>query len=314
VSALGLGAVAGLIAARCPGLGVRSVAELGAGDFCLAYLVNGDRVFRFARHAEATPSLRREACLLPRIAPQIDLRVPVPEIASFDSEPAFVAYRLLPGPTLTLERYVTLPSAGRDRCTRQVASFLGQLHATDLGLARACSVTDEGYRVPFDGLLDRVRQHLSGIGAVSAPMLAWVERVIAEYRGTVGRSEYSPALLHGDLSSDHILIAEESGEATGIIDFGDMTIGDPAWDFVYLYEEYGADFVDRCARAYTTTDRPALLVRMYRLFVMNAITWAVQCAEAGFDELGEAVAQLGRLQADGERPILELTEWLRGQR
>jgi aminoglycoside 2''-phosphotransferase len=39
---------------------------------------------------------------------------------------------------------------------------------------------------------------------------------------------YHPALLHGDLSPDHILDDATADRLTGIIDFGDACLGDPA--------------------------------------------------------------------------------------
>src|SRR4051794_13218813 len=96
------------IAERCPDWAVDSIAHLGDGDFCAAFLVNEAWVFRFAKHADAAASLRREWCLLPRIADQFDLRVPSPTLLNVDASPAFLVHPLLPGPILSKERYLQL--------------------------------------------------------------------------------------------------------------------------------------------------------------------------------------------------------------
>ena len=49
-------------------------------------------------------------------------------------------------------------------------------------------------------------------------------------------TNYKPTVIHGDLSEDHIIIINDG---IGIIDFGDVRIFDPAYDFIwaYLYDE-----------------------------------------------------------------------------
>jgi aminoglycoside 2''-phosphotransferase len=42
---------------------------------------------------------------------------------------------------------------------------------------------------------------------------------------------FEPVLLHGDLSPEHILVDLERTAITGVIDFGDAVVGDPAGDF-----------------------------------------------------------------------------------
>ena len=306
--------VANIIAARYPGRSMASIATFGEGDFCVAYLVNGDNgnwVFRFARHAEAAASLRREACLLPRIEQHFDLCIPVPRIASTADDPPFVAYPLLPGPPLTPERYHWLPAPVREHCAQQIARFLRQMHATDLALARQCDVPVTQYRARYGEVLARARQHFFKTPAIAAPVRAFAEHAVTAYLASAASSDFQPAVLHGDLSHDHILYDdgrddEGTGTVSGVIDFGDMAVGDPAWDFVYLYEEYGAGLVARCVRAYAAADPAALLERMYRLFVLDAVAWAVECAEEQSDDLGEAVARLTELQASREQPLRDL--------
>lgn len=53
-------------------------------------------------------------------------------------------------------------------------------------------------------------------------------------------SEYSPVLLHGDLSMQHILIDESGGTLTGIIDWSDAMLGDPCEDIAGVSLSLGA--------------------------------------------------------------------------
>ncbi|HEY7546411.1 MAG TPA: phosphotransferase, partial [Blastocatellia bacterium] len=118
---------------------INSINHLGEGDFCSAYVVNYEWVFRFAKHEKARESLMRECCLLPRLANQIALQIPSPQIVSLeeDAEQPFIAYPFLPGPSLSQERYLSLNDASRDRCAEQVAHFLRQVHSVNTSLAQA---------------------------------------------------------------------------------------------------------------------------------------------------------------------------------
>lgn len=59
----------------------------------------------------------------------------------------------------------------------------------------------------------------------------WTQRLFEGFLNDERNFEFEPVLIHGDLSPDHILFDREKGVVTGIIDFGDMHIGDPAYDF-----------------------------------------------------------------------------------
>lgn len=296
--------VARVIAARCPGWAAETVEFLGEGDFFTAYLVNGGWVFRIAKHAEAAASLRREACLLPRLADRFDLRIPSPQVVSVDARPELIAYPVLPGPELMPENYLRLAEAARERCAGQLATFLRQLHAIDPAPARECGVEARDYRARYGDVLQRARRHL--FGRLGEPERASVEREIAAYLSSDEPSSYTPALLHGDLSPGHVLYDPRAGLLTGVIDFGDVMIGDPAWDLVFIYEDYGLDFLARLLRHYTAADPRPLLARMYRLYLLDMIEWAVRSAEAASPELGDAVAELSRVTASRERDFGEL--------
>lgn len=58
------------------------------------------------------------------------------------------------------------------------------------------------------------------------------------------------ALVHCDLGCEHILIGDDGTTVTGLIDFEDVTIGDPAIDFVGIFVTYGMEAVERIRDGY----------------------------------------------------------------
>lgn len=57
------------------------------------------------------------------------------------------------------------------------------------------------------------------------------------------------ALVHSDLHPQHLLL-NQSGELSGVLDFGDAFIGSAAWDFALITHYYGPDNVQRVAAHY----------------------------------------------------------------
>ena len=45
-------------------------------------------------------------------------------------------------------------------------------------------------------------------------------------------------LIHSDVTDDHLLLAPAGDRLAGVIDFGDVELGDAAYDFAYLWS-YG---------------------------------------------------------------------------
>ncbi len=285
---------------------IDSIHYLGEGDFCWAYLVNQEWVFRFGKHQAARQSLRREYCLLPGLAEQFTLRIPSPQIVGLDKqgELIFTAYLMLSGSSLSQERYLGLDLSSRTRCAHQVATFLTQLHGIELPQARACGVPSIDYAEQYAGLGLQVRAEL--YPALDQPERLFIERVIGDYLESGDAVAYQPVLLHGDLSPEHVLCNEAANSVTAIIDFGDMMIGDPAWDLIFLYEDYGLDFLSRFLDVYSKADRNALLNRVYQFYRLAAIDWAVGGRALGNSEYAEALAQLITLrqQEDVQRKEL----------
>ena len=55
----------------------------------------------------------------------------------------------------------------------------------------------------------------------------YVEQLYDEYLGDPGNFDYEPTVIHADLSPEHILYDPVTQAVAGVIDFGDIEIGDP---------------------------------------------------------------------------------------
>jgi aminoglycoside 2''-phosphotransferase len=293
--------VADLIAWNLPSLRVESITYLGAGDFCVAFLVNDQWVFRFARHKAAAAALRRETCVLPRLSERLELQIPHPEFVHLDAATPFIGYAFLPGSVLTRDRCLNLTERELEWCAEQLARFLTQLHSTNLATVDTCGLESIYDRDYFRRVLNDAQQFL--FPKLPAEDRSYVERFINEFLVAPDPPGFRSVLLHGDVAPGHVLYDEHAPSLTGIIDFGDVGIGDPAWDFVFLYEDFGVELLCRVVRAYAPEGSSGLLRRMHRLYVLAAIEWAVQAAQHASPELHDALSQLGHLRDSAAREL-----------
>lgn len=290
----------------CPDWKIESVRYLDEGDSCAAYVVNEQWIFRFAKHDEARKSLKRENCLLPKLAGQITLSIPALQIACLkdNAGQSFIAYPFLPGEALSQEHYFALNGASKTRCAEQAARFLNEMHSADVQLAKSCGVLANEYAAQYSNLLKLARENLFAV--LDEPERQFIERVIENYLASGTASDFRPTLLHGDLSPDHFIFDEQARRISAVIDFGDMMIGDAAWDFVWIYEDYGLDFLSRMLPAYREFDKPALLKRIFQFSLLENIEWTVSCQAKGGNDFAQALTKLQTMRMQEETRLAEL--------
>ena len=52
------------------------------------------------------------------------------------------------------------------------------------------------------------------------------------------------AFCHNDLGAEHVLVDAETGSITGVVDWTDAAIADPARDFALIYRDLGPEAFD----------------------------------------------------------------------
>ena len=280
-----------LVREQFPGLG-RTVEPFGSGWDNVAYLVDGELVFRFPRREFAVPFLGREVRALPRLAPRLPLPVPVPLWASAPTERfpwPFAGYRRLPGRTLDA---VELSAEDRRAAAPVLAAFLKALHAIPLdGLELP---PDEIARTDFARRLPLLTERMEALERAG---------LIADHRRWIdlfgdGIVEASPGLVpvHGDLYERHVLV-DDANRVCGVIDWGDVHAGDPALDLTILFRFFPAAERDEFLRVYGPID--ARTAHVARLRAAHHAGTVAFFAHATYDAL------LLRASLAGLRNVLE---------
>jgi aminoglycoside phosphotransferase (APT) family kinase protein len=218
-----------LIEDQFPDLAPARVEPLGVGWDNTAYVVNDAWVFRFPRRSIAVPLLEAEASLLPFLAGRLPLAVPVPTHVGRPTDEfpwPFIGHRLIPGRTAC---GAGLGAEARSAAAGPLGRFLAALHAVPAAEAAARGAgpdalgrLDTARRIPkaHKDLAEIIRR---GLVADPRPLAAALDDVPG---GHVLRTD---TLVHGDLYARHLLV-DEGGRLAGVIDWGDVHLGDPAVD------------------------------------------------------------------------------------
>ena len=248
-------AVARMVAAHLPQARVDSVVQLGQGTDHLAYEVDGELIVRCSKQRDATARaahIDREARLLAAVAAISPL--PVPEPSFTVPEQGCLAYRKLPGVPL-----LDLPQPQRIQHGPPFAATLGQL----LTALHAAPVQD------LTGLVELDDQPLARWRAEAAETYAAVAgevppgyrpRVEAFLDAPPPAEGWTPVFSHNDLGIEHVLVDPGTWAVTGVIDWSDAAIVDPASDFGLLYRDLGPAALHAALGSYRTgTNDPMTL-------------------------------------------------------
>lgn len=221
------------MAAHLPGYRVGSVTPIGSGLDNVAYDVNGELIVRFQRKPD--PSLLdREARLLAAVAAVTP--VPVPEPVFTAPGYGCLAYRKLPGtPLLDLPRGDTAPTA------HTLGRFLAALH----GLRIDFVVAD------VQPLIDWRREAAELYPTVAAHIPPAYRRRVEAFLGAPPPEDGYPLVFsHNDLGIEHVLVDPDTWTVTGVLDWSDAALVDPAYDFGLLFRDLGPGALRAALDAY----------------------------------------------------------------
>ena len=194
-----------------------------------AVKADGKYLFRFPRNDEAYRAINKEYAILKILNDKLPGNIRVPEYIYSSLEPdyPYVGYRLIEGRFLTKDVFIGLAKEEKCRTLDCMTEFLNILHSVDYTVLNLnAAEPKEKYRnfycriqeVCFPYFDDELKELTVGL--------------FENFFGDPTMHVYVPTLVHGDLSEDHILITETG---VGIIDFGDLMVFDPAYDFIWAY-------------------------------------------------------------------------------
>ncbi|MDQ1234206.1 aminoglycoside phosphotransferase (APT) family kinase protein [Paenibacillus sp. SORGH_AS306] len=221
-----------LIGRQFPQLSSKQVKRLGWGWDNTVFLIGDEYVFRFPRRTIAVGSIRMEGELLPKLEAYMTIPYPKPLFygeASDEYPVPFLGYTYVPG-----DFPIGLTEERRALSAETLAKFLRRLHEFPVQTALKYGVQQDhrnltdiaSRKVKLEGFLKKMVEHLSS--EESGVIEAYISSL------QKARVEAVNALLHGDLHFKNMLV-NENGIVSGIIDWGDLSVGHPACDLSIAY-------------------------------------------------------------------------------
>lgn len=224
-----------LIGQQFPGLSHIVVKPFSHGWDNILFQVNGKFVFRFPRRVIAVPLLERESRALPVLAHHVHL--PVPDLL-FRGQPTpefpypFFGYTMLSGRSI---HQANLDETKRVSAAEGMATFLKELHGVPEDSIDAMQLEpdtigrlDVGRRIP------KLEEYLKDIA--DRKLYDDIDSLFQILRDLPAASPASArrTVVHGDFNFRNFLVAS-TGELSGVIDWGDIHVGDPAVDLAVVH-------------------------------------------------------------------------------
>lgn len=230
-------ALLGQASATVPDAGARALRKVSEGWDSEIWRLGDDLAVRLPRRALAAPLVLHEQRALPIIAPRIDatgIRVPRPV---FDGVPAAGYpwhWSIVPWFAGTAGLFV--PRTERSSWAAPLARALIALHVP----APADHPLNPVRGVPLaarSGALHERLELLRGSGAQERSALDTIERL---WRAGLAAPPWNgpPLWIHGDLHPGNLVA--DAGRLVAVIDFGDVTAGDPAYDLAVAWLAFDA--------------------------------------------------------------------------
>lgn len=206
---------------------------------------------RLPRTAAAARQRQKEHVWLPKLAPQLPLRIPEPLLlvrpdASFPFP--WSLYAWLPGEPASLR-----PPANLSGTARRLAGFIRRLRALNAKSGPAPGADNFGRGLP---LATRDRAFRLSLAKMPEPQFDRAQ-LLEHWEACLAAPPWRapPVWVHGDLKEDNLLVV--NGEVCAVIDFGGLGVGDPAVDLLI---------------AWSLLDAPAREV-FRRALEVDAATW-----------------------------------------
>lgn len=237
-----------------PNLSIHSYKQNEEGWDNIAVIINDELLFRFPRkqeYAKRIP-LEKELCTLLSHSLQ-EIEVPKYHLLykkDTDAIPLCSYYTLIHGKPLKTEIVTKLAEKERKTIITQLASFLATLHSIPLKHAKTLGFPIEKSLTYWKELQTKLNQYLTN--SLTSLQKSALNHLFENFFAYIVTSTFQNTIIHADFTHHHILFNKQNKTISGIIDFGDAQIGDPAFDFAGLYYDFGHEFTTSVFEQYST--------------------------------------------------------------
>ncbi|MHA2248012.1 MAG: phosphotransferase family protein [Candidatus Hodarchaeales archaeon] len=205
--------------------------------------VKGEYMFRFPDKVffgqNGFNLIQREIKLLDLIRKNISLRIPNPTYVSSDPKKPFVGYKKINGVSLS-RCFDKTAKNDQKSIAIQLGKFLSELHSREV-YHKICTTwkseqdfNSSQYQCYWQNYFGKVQEYAYPL--LNAEQKKWTSHIFLEFLDEKDNFDFVPSVVHRDFDTSNVLVDPSTFEVTGIIDFEETGVYDPAGDFIF-YDE-----------------------------------------------------------------------------
>ncbi len=198
-------------------------------------ILDNKYVFRFPRTKQYLKALKNEILLLEYLKDKVNILIP--QYAYIAKDKSFAGYSLIPGTQLRKKVFKLVSNKAKHTLAKQIADFLSSLHKISQKDVEKYGVKIVNTQKQYKELIINTNKYI--FPRVSKKDQLLINNYLKEFKNYLKFPK--KVLAHNDLYSKHILLGENKKHISGIIDFSDRKIDDPARDFTEMWD-YGEKF------------------------------------------------------------------------
>lgn len=221
-------------------------------------IINQSLVFRFPKYKKIAERVRREVILvdsLKKMQPNIE----IPEYRLlYDASKNLICvfYQYING--VSLNELDRIPN--RNENAKLLGDFLTKLHRLKNTPELQTNHTYDFWKQLYTSVKREVFPFLNEF------QRGEIRETFIEFLAGYSVDSLSKTVIHGDLSASNIIFDRDSERISGVIDFTDAQIGDPAYDFAGFYWNFGPEFTKEVLSYYSGIETSAALFNRVKHF------------------------------------------------
>ena len=238
-----------------------------------------DREFRNTRGLEM---LRREYKILSFLQNRLPLSIPKILYLYDSSKIPFSIHQKIPGKSLVFVSN-QLSSNQKKKIGEEIDRFLSVLHSEDLKNDFLISFPDQkelmignsnfnqSYKLRWIKRYEKAKE--LAYQYLDQEQQDWLSKIFEDYLNNDENFTFSPRISHCDFDTSNILVDQTTNQLTGVIDFEECKIWDPAVDLLFFDD--GPEFMNAVLDNYTFSKQKSLLARMKFYYSRTCVPYLV---------------------------------------
>lgn len=198
-------------------------------------ILDNKYVFRFPRTEKYLNALMNEILLLEYLKDKVSM--PIPRYIYIAKDKSFAGYSLIPGIQLKEKVFKLVSQKTKSLLAKQIANFLSSLHKIPHKSVKKYGTKTVDAKKKYKDLVFNTNKYI--FPRVSQKDQLLIDGYLREFKNYLKFPK--KVFTHNDLYSKHILLGKNKKYISGIIDFSDRRIDDPARDFTEMWD-YGEKF------------------------------------------------------------------------